>query len=170
MYVLAVIERRTRRVRVLGVTAHPTASWVTQAARNLVMDLEDAGCRTRFLIRDRDGKFPEVFDAVLADAGIQVVLTGVRKPRMNAVMERWVQTCRREPLDRMLIWNQRHLLHALREFETFYNEHRPHQGIANAHPLKPLPPPITEPDKIAHLNLRRRQRLGGIPNEYEHAA
>jgi putative transposase len=140
MYVLAVIEHHTRRVRVLGATAHPTAPRVTQAARNLVMDLEDAGCRARFLIRDRDGKFPDLFDAVLADAGIRVVLTGVRMPRMNAVMERWVQTCRRELLDRMLIWNQRHLLHALREFETFYNAHRPHQGIANSRPLKPLPP------------------------------
>ncbi|MBO2443571.1 hypothetical protein [Actinomadura nitritigenes] len=66
--------------------------------------------------------------------------------------------------------DQRHLLHALREFETFYNQHRPHQSIANARPLKPLPPPITEPDQIAHLNIRRRQRLGGILNEYEHAA
>ncbi|MFA1551890.1 integrase core domain-containing protein [Actinomadura chokoriensis] len=170
MYVLAVIEHHTRRVRVLGATAHPTAPWVTQAARNLVMDLEDAGCRARFLIRDRDGKFPEMFDAVLADAGIRAVLTGVRMPRMNAVMERWVQTCRRELLDRTLIWNQRHLLHNLREFETFYNAHRPHQGIANSRPLKPLPPPITEPDQIAHLDIRRRQRLGGILNEYEHSA
>ncbi|MFI0487067.1 hypothetical protein ACH34T_41210, partial [Actinomadura sp. 9N215] len=121
VYVLAVIEHRTRRVRFLGATAHPTALWVTRAAWNLVMDLEDAGCRARFLIRDRDGKFPILFDAVLADAGIRVVLTGVRMPRMNAVMERWVQTCRRELLDRTLVWNQRHLLHALREFETFYN-------------------------------------------------
>ena len=121
MYVLAVIEHRTRRIRILGATAHPTASWVAQAARNLVMDLQDAGCRARFLIRDRDGKFPELFDAVLADAGIEVVLTGVRMPRMNSIMERWVQTCRRELLDRTLIWNQRHLLHALREFEGFYN-------------------------------------------------
>ena len=72
---------------------------MTQAARNLVMDLQDAGCRARFSIRDRDGKFPEMFDAVLADAGIKVVLTGVRMPRMNAIMERWVQTCRRELMD-----------------------------------------------------------------------
>ncbi|MBO2441858.1 integrase core domain-containing protein [Actinomadura nitritigenes] len=170
MYVLAVTEHRTRRIRVLAATARHTAAWVTQAARNLLMDLQDAGCRARFLIRDRDGKFPGLFDAVLADSGIQAVLTGVRMPRMNAVMERWVQTCRRELLDRPLVWNQRHLLHALREFETFYNEHRPHQGIANARPLKPLPPPISEPDQIAHLNIRRRQRLGGILNEYEHAA
>jgi transposase InsO family protein len=170
MFVLAVIEHRTRRIRVLGATAHPTASWVAQAARNLVMDLQDAGCRARFLIRDRDRKFPELFDAVLADAGITVVRTGVRMPRMNAIMERWVQSCRRELLDRTLIWNQHHLLRALREFEASYNRHRPHQGIANARPLRPLPPPITDPDQIAHLDIRRHQRLGGILNEYDHAA
>ncbi|WP_232383283.1 helix-turn-helix transcriptional regulator [Actinomadura violacea] len=167
MYMLAVIEHHSRRIRVLGATAHPTASWATQAARNLVMDLQDAGCRARFLSRDRDGKFADLFDAVLADAGIQTVLTGVRMPRTNAVMERWVQTCRRELLDRRLIWNQRHLLHALREFETFCNEHRPHQGIANARPLKPLPSAITDSDEIARLNIRRRQRLGGVLDEYD---
>jgi putative transposase len=170
MFVLAVIEHHSRRIRVLGATAHPTASWVTQAARNLIMDLEDARCRARFLIRDRDGKFPELFDAVLADAGIEVVLTGVRMPRMNAIMERWIQTCRRELLDRTLIWNQHHLLRALREFGAFYNQHRPHRGIANARPLCPLPPPITDLRQITRLNVRRRQRLGGILNAYEHAA
>ena len=170
LYVFAVIEHASRRIRILGATAHPTASWVTQAARNLVMDLEDAGCRARFLIRDRDGKFPALFDAILADAGIEVVLSGVRMPRMNSIMERWVQTCRRELLDRTLIWNQRHLLHALREFEQFYNGHRPHQGIANARPLHPLPAPITDPDQIARLDIRRRDRLGGILHEYQHAA
>jgi hypothetical protein len=80
MYVLTVIEHATRRVRILGVTAYPTASWVTQTARNLVMDIEDAGCQVRYLIRDRDGKYPALFDQVLADAGIGVVLSGVRMP------------------------------------------------------------------------------------------
>jgi hypothetical protein len=83
LHVFAVIEHASRRVRILGATAHPTASWTAQAARNLVMDLEDAGCRARFLIRDRDGKFPGLFDAILADAGIDVVLSGVRMPRMK---------------------------------------------------------------------------------------
>ena len=119
MYVLAVIEHATRRIRILGATAHPTASWVAQAARNLVMDLEDAGSNARYLIRDRDRKYPALFDAVLADAGIKVVLSGVQTPRMNSITERWVRTCRRELLDRILIWNQRHLLHELREFEYF---------------------------------------------------
>ena len=91
-------------------------------------------------------------------------------PRMNSIMERWVQSCRRELLDRTLIWNQRHLLHALREFEQFYNSHRPHQGIANARPLQPLPSPITNPIQIAHLDIRRHERLGGMLHEYRHAA
>ncbi|GAA2264046.1 MULTISPECIES: integrase core domain-containing protein [Kitasatospora] len=170
LYVLAVIEHASRRVRILGATAHPTTSWVAQAAKNLVMDLEDVGCRAQFLIRDRDGKFPELFDAVLQDAGIKVVLSGIRMPRMNSLMERWIQTCRRELLDRTLIWNQRHLLHALREFEKFYNEHRPHQGIANARPLCALPKPINNPEQIARLDIRRTDRLGRLLHEYQHAA
>jgi putative transposase len=170
LYVFAVLEHASRRIRVLGATAHPTTSWVTQAAKNLVMDLEDTSCRARFLIRDHDGKFPALFDTVLKDAGIDIVLTGVRIPRMNALMERWVQTCRHELLDRTLIWNQHHLLHALREFEQHYNSHRPHQGIAGARPLHALPPPITDSEQLTHLDIRRRDHLGGTLHEYRHAA
>jgi putative transposase len=169
LYVLAVIEHATRRIRVIGATAHPTAAWVTQAARNLVMDLGDAGCQVRYLIRDRDGKYPALFDAVLTDAGIEVVLSGVRMPRMNSIMERWIQSCRHELLDRTLIFNQAHLLHALREYEHHHNEHRPHRGIANARPLSHLPDPIAEA-ALTQLHVRRHDRLGGLLHEYDHAA
>ncbi|MFF2505790.1 integrase core domain-containing protein [Streptomyces sp. NPDC058067] len=101
---------------------------------------------------------------------IEVVLGGIRMPRMNALMERWVQTRRRELLDRTLVWNQRHLRHALREFEQHYNSHRPRQGIADARPLHPLPPPITDPGTIAHRDIRRHDRLGGTLHAYQHAA
>lgn len=63
---------------------------------------------------------------------------------MNAIMERAVRTCRHELLDRTLIWNQRHLLHGLRQFEDFYNLHRPHRAIAKALPLRPLPEPLIQ--------------------------
>jgi putative transposase len=169
MYVLAIIEHATRRVRILGPTAHPNAAWVAQAARNPVMDLQDAGCRARFLIRDRDGKYPALFDAILADTAIEVVLSGVRMPRMNSIMERWIQSCRHELLDRTLIWNQTHLLRALREYEQHYNEHRPHRGISNARPLHPLPKPVLA-TTITDLAIRRRGRLGGIIHEYQRAA
>jgi transposase len=170
LYVLAVIEHATRRVRALGVTPHPTAAWVAQAARNLVMDLEDTGCQVKHLIRDRDGKYPALFDTILADAGIEVVLTGIRMPRMNSIMERRIQSCRHEVLDRTLIGNQAHLLHALREYERHHNEHRPHRGIANARPLQALPDPTTEPTALARLRIHRNDRLGGLLHEYEHAA
>jgi putative transposase len=169
-YILAVIAHGTRRVRILGTTAHPTAAWVTQAARNLAMDLEDAGAKVKYLIRDRDAKFPALFDQVLADAGITTVLSGVRVPRMNSIMERWVQTCRHELLDRTLIWNEHHLRHALHEFETHHNIHRAHQALAQASPLRTAPEPITDPDRIARLDIRRHDRLGGVIHEYQHAA
>ncbi|MER6121766.1 integrase core domain-containing protein [Streptomyces sp. NPDC001795] len=169
LYVFAVIEHSTRRIRILGATAHPTAQWVVQLGRNLLMDLEDAGNKASFLIRDRDSKFTAAFDAVLADAGLNVVTTGIQMPRMNSIIERWIQTCRRELLDRTLIWNQNHLLHALREFEIFYNEHRPHRTLKQAAPLRPLPEPISVPGHISHREVRRRDRLGGTLHEYQHA-
>jgi putative transposase len=89
---------------------------------------------------------------------------------MNAIMERWMRSCRAELLDRTLIANQAHLLHALREYETFYNEHRPHRTFKDAAPLRPLPQPIAEPDRLDRLDIRRRDRLGGILHEYQHAA
>ncbi|MEV4018855.1 integrase core domain-containing protein [Nonomuraea angiospora] len=169
-YILAVIEHATRRIRVLGTTSHPSANWVTQAIRSLVMDLDDAGCRARHLIRDRDGKFPALMDEILAEAGIKTVITGIRIPRMNSIMERWVQSCRHELLDRCLVWNEHHLRHALREYERFYNQHRAHQSLSQAAPLRTVPDPITDYGQIIDLNIRRRDRLGGILHEYSHAA
>ena len=134
------------------------------------MDLDDAGCMARYLIRDRDGKFPALVDAILADAGISVVLSGVRMPRMNSIMERWIQSCRHELPDRTPLWNQAHLLPALHEYERHHNSHRPHRGISNARPQNPLPDPITDPDTITRLDIRRRDHLGGVLPEYEHAA
>jgi transposase InsO family protein len=170
VYVLAVIEHANRRIRILGATTHPTAAWVTQAARNPMMDLQDAGATVTYLIRNRDSKYTQAFDAVFAAEGIETVTTGVRVPRMNSIMERWVQTCRHELLDRTLIWNQAHLLHALAEFESFCNQHRPHRTLHSAAPLRPVPEPITEPDRLDRLDVHQRDRLGGSLHEYAHAA
>jgi putative transposase len=139
LYILAVIGHTTRRIRILGTTAHPTAAWTTQMARNLVMDLQDSSVAVKYLIRDRDSRYTAAFDAVLTDSGIAITKTGIRVPRMNAIMERWIRTCRTELLDRTLIVNQVHLLHALREFETFYNNQRTHRALHGATPLRPLP-------------------------------
>ncbi|MFE6757912.1 integrase [Streptomyces sp. NPDC057684] len=93
-YVLAAIEHATRRVCILGTTAHPTAAWVTQAIKNMAVGLEDVGTKARFVIRDRDAKYPTLIDEILAVAGIRTVLRGIRMPRRNSVMERWVQSYR----------------------------------------------------------------------------
>jgi transposase len=170
-YILAALHHAGRRVRILGTTAHPTHTWVTQAIRNLLMDLEDAGslARVRFLIRDRDAKYPALIDEILSAAGIATALTGVRMPRMNAITERWVKTLRAELLDRTLIWNQTHLRHALREYEQHYNQHRTHRSLAAATPLRARPLPL-EPDQVEHLTVRRLDRLGGVIHEYRHDA
>jgi putative transposase len=122
------IARYARREEIASATK---VFWVTQAARNLIMDLQDAHCRARFLIRDRDSKFPHLFDAILTDAGI-----GGRAERGSDTQDE---------LDHQTL--DPHLLHTLREYEQFYNNHRPHQSIANTRPLQPLPQPITDQPK-----------------------
>jgi transposase len=117
-----------------------------------------------------DPRLNDAFREYAQARGFVVDPARVRHPRDNSIVERWIQTCRHELIDRTLIWNQRHLLHALREYERFYNSHRPHQGIANARPSQPLPEPLTDPAQITRLDIRRRPRLGGILKEYHHVA
>jgi putative transposase len=135
LYVLFVIELATRRVHVLGVTANPNGGWVAQQARNLLMGLADRIGQFKFLIRDRDAKFTDAFDAVFASEDIQILRTPVRAPRANAVAERWVGTVRREVLDRMLVFGGRQLVSVLAEYADHYNVHRPHRALGQVPPL-----------------------------------
>src|ERR1019366_4533197 len=161
-HVLAVIEHATRRIRILGVTQRPTGEWTAQQARNLLMELGGQADRAKFMIRDRGSDFTAAFDAVLAGAGIRTVLGNVRTPRMNAIAERWIGGCRRELLDRTLVWNQHHLRRILREYESHHNQHRPHRCLHGAAPLKPLPEPVDR----EQYRVRRHTRVGGLINEY----
>jgi len=130
LYVAFVIEHRTRRVHLLGVTRYPTGAWATQLARYFTADLEQFGHRFTHLIRDRDAKFTAVFGAVFAAAGIDVVLTAPQAPRMNAGAERFVRTIRAECTDRMLITGERHLRTVQSKYVDHYNAGRSHQGEA----------------------------------------
>ena len=161
-HVLAVIEHATRRIRILGVTLHPAGEWTAQQARNLLMDLGGQAERMKFMTRDRGSNFTDIFDAVLVDAGIRTVLCNVRTPRMNAIAERWIGGCRRELLDRTLVWNQHHLRRILGEYESHHNQHRPHRSLHGAAPLKPLPEPVD----LEQHHVRRHTRVGGLVNEY----
>ena len=165
LYCLFVTEAGSRSVHVLGITAHPDASWTTQQIRNLLMDLGNRAADFRFLVRDRAGQFTASFNAVLASAGIEAVKIPPRSPRANAYAERFVLTARTEVTDRMLIFGERHLRRVMTEYEAHYNGRRPHRSRE----LRPPRPdhPVADPSRE---RIKRRPVLGGLLNEYERAA
>jgi putative transposase len=119
--------------------SNPTGWWVAQQARNLLIDLGDRVGQFRFLIRDRDARFTDSFDAVFGSEGVQILRTPVRAPRANAFAERWVGTVRREALDRMLTFGRRQLEMVLASYVAHDNEHRPHRALGQASPLTAVP-------------------------------
>jgi transposase InsO family protein len=165
LYILVMIEHDRRRVHLAGITAHPTGAWVTQQARNLLIDLGDRADRFRFLIRDRDSKFTAAFDAVFAGADVQIIRTPVRAPRANAIAERFVGTLRRECPDHILITGPRHLDVVLREYVQHYNAHRPHRSLSQRPPGGGTARPCG-----AASHVLRQTRLGGLVHEYVQVA
>ena len=165
LYVLFALEVGDRYLHILGVTAHPDGSWTTQQARNLVMDLGEHIGRFRFMVRDRAGQFTASFDAVLTDAGIDVVKIPPRCPRANCFAERFVLTVRTEVTDRLLIFGERHLRRVLAEYTAHYNTQRPHRALH----LRPPRPESPVPEPVLG-RIRRRPVLGGLINHYEPAA
>jgi putative transposase len=165
VYVLFVVELATRKVHVLGVTRYPTGAWVTQQARNLLMDLDERIDRFKFLVRDRDTKFCGAFDAVFTSIGIRILKTPPQAPRANSICERWIASCRRECTDRLLIVSERHLVTVLDAYAAHFNTHRPHRSLGQR---PPNPSPHTTP--ALGSTVRRRPVLGGLINEYRNAA
>jgi putative transposase len=171
LYVLAFLSIGSRRVEYLACTSSPNTAWMLQQARNLLIEREDRERQVRFLIHDRDGKFPRAFDALLATEDIKVISTPLRAPNANAYMERWVGSVRRECLDRLLIVGRRQLEHVLRVYVRHYNQQRPHRALD-------LQPPEGNTRSSAagagstteDLQVRRRDLLGGLIHEYELAA
>jgi putative transposase len=148
LYVLAFISIGNRRIEYFAVTSRPDTAWMLQQARNLLMELDERNEPARFLIHDRDTKFPTAFDALLATGNITAIRTPVRAPNANAHMERWVGTVRRECLDRLLILGRRQLTHVLRVYVQHYNGARPHRALD----LKPPDP------QSAQLSEQPRRR------------
>ena len=175
IYALIMVEHGSRRAHLMGVTAHPTGAWTTQAARNLLMGLGERLAATKFLLRDRDSRFTASFDAVFSTEGIRSLTSLPGAPRANAICERIIGTLRRELLDRVLVVNERHLSQVLHlsQVVTIYLHHfntaRPHRT------LRPLTPTQTEAHPPTMINLanhqvRRRAILHGLTSEYQIAA
>jgi hypothetical protein len=131
LYLLFFSELGSRRVRLGGVTDHPSGPWVVQRTRELSIEMEwpEATTAPRFLVRDRDSKFTRAFDDIFAVDGIQIIKTPVQAPNANAYAERWVRTVRQECPDWMLIWGRRHLERVLDEYVRRYNHERPHRRL-----------------------------------------
>jgi putative transposase len=165
LYILVVIEHGRRRVHLAGITAHPTEAWVTQQARNLLMELGERADRFRFLIRDRDSKFTAAFDAVFTGADIRIIRTPIRAPRANAIAERFIGALRQECLDHLLITGPRHLDVVLHEYFQHFNTHRPHRSLDQRPPAGG-----TSPRSGAVIRVLRRDRLGGLVHEYVQVA
>src|SRR4051812_49799565 len=110
-------------------------------------------------------QFTAPFDAVVADAGVEVAKIPPRCPRANCFAERLVLTVRTELTDRMLIFGERHLRTVLATYAAHYNTNRPHRSLQlrTPRPEAPVPEPV-------HGRIRHRPILGGLINEYESAA
>jgi transposase InsO family protein len=122
----------------------------------------------RFLIRDRDTKYTTSFDAVFRADDIEILKTPPQAPKANAHCERVIGTLRREILDHILVMNATHAHRVLTNYARHYNQHRPHQA-RNQQPPDAIIPPQTIPHPN-HSRVLRTRVLGGLINEYHHAA
>jgi putative transposase len=169
LYVLFFISIGTRRLEYVACTPNPDTRWMTQQARNLVMQLDDHGHEPRYLIHDRDSKFSRAFDNVFESEDITIIRTPIRAPNANAYAERWVGSVRRECLDRLLIFSRRQREHVLHVYVRHYNEHRPHRALELRPPAAPAEARSRTQAPPAVAQVRRRQLLGGLIHEYKAA-
>ncbi len=162
-YVLVVIKLSSRRVEVAGITPNPDASWVQQAARNLVDTNDGFLIGTNYILLDRDKKFLP-FAGTLESADINIVLLPPRSPNLNAYVERFMRSMKSECLNKMVFFGENSLRHALTEFEAHYHHERNHQGLDNN---------IIDFQSTASLvdsSVQCRERLGGMFRYYHRDA
>ncbi len=160
IYILFFIELGSRRVHLVGCTTNPTRAWVTQQARHLSWQIQEGTLPVRFLIHDRDTKFPAAFDTVFTSAAVTIIRTPVRAPNASAFAERWIRSVREECRDRILILSERHLWRVLVAYVDYYNHARPHQGIEQQCPGRVV-------GGTARAGpIARRDILGGVLHDY----
>ena len=162
-YILFFIRHLDRKVHIAGITTHPHERWMAQMAKNLTDPesgfLEDG----MVMLHDRDTKYTANFASLLNESGIETLKLPPKCPNMNAHAERFVRSVKQQCLSRMIITSEEQLRKALREYETYYNQERPHQGIGNWIPAEYS----TGRKEVKPVGeIRRKQRLGGLLNFY----
>ncbi len=169
-YVLFVLHLGTRRIVLAETTFCPHGQWMRQMARNLLMTCEDVAVVPRFVLHDRDKLLAWDFDTVLAAAEAKIVKTPFRAPDANAHAERWVRSVTGECLDHLVLVGMNSLRRALRVYVSFFNGHRPHQGIADRIPERRATGEMSRDCAGAmtdgDLAVECEQFLGGLLNSY----
>jgi len=162
LYAFFVIELATRRVVHVGVTRHPSDTWVAQQLR----EATPFGHHPKHLITDNDSKYGPVFAQVATATGIDHVRTAYRAPLMNALCERFLGSVRRECLDHVLVLGEQHLRRLLREYVSYFNVERPHQGLRQRMPTAPVDQRVgSVPGRVYAAPI-----LGGLHHTYRRAA
>ena len=159
LFVFVIMEHASRRIMHVAVTSTPSDAWVAQQLR----EATPWGEGPKYLIRDNDKKYGQKFSIVAVGTGIKEVRTSIGAANMNAICERYMGTLRRECLDHMIILNEKHLDGMVREFVSFYNHARPHQGLCQRIPSQPPDQPQT--GKVVDFPV-----LGGLHHDYRRAA
>jgi hypothetical protein len=167
LYAPAFLEHGTRELPITGVTAHPTARWAAQRARDLAADLGSRVESPRFAPRGR-GRYTGAFNAVFEAEGVDAPLSAPRAPRMNAHRERAVGTIRREAPDHVLIMNEAHARQVLAEYQAHDNGHRPPRSRGQRPPGAQQQPAVSPAG--APYKLPRARVPGGVINQYQYAA
>ena len=160
-YSLFVIDLKSRKVHLAGITTNPGDAFMAQIARNLTDAVDGFLLGQRFLICDRDGKFAPQFKRILGDAGIDVILTPKRAPNCNAFAERFVLSIKSECLGRMIFFGERRLREAIASYVDHYHDERAHQGLGNRR---------INPSSAGQGEVVCDERLGGLLKCYRRAA
>lgn len=156
---LFIIELKTRRVHIAGISNQPDGGWMARVARNLTDATSGFLKDIRYLLVDRDPLYTEQFNAILAMANVQLVRLPPSSPNLNAYAERFVRSIRQKCLRHIIPLGERHLRSVVHEYVEHYHHERSHQGLGNVIPLPEDRAPAAGP-------VRRRDRLGGILNFY----
>jgi putative transposase len=125
MHVLVVIEHHRRQLLFFNVTKNPTSEWTIQQIRNMLFDYEPP----KYLIRDRDKKYGNLFSDGINNFGIKQIITAYRSPWQNGYCERVIGSIKRECLDHVIVLNEDHLRTVMTDYVLYYNRYRTNLGI-----------------------------------------